>query len=77
MEDRNKLQEEIIKAEIKSVERIWKTIDEDYSLSTLLDKMTKDELVKVAKKYSVKGITALKKVEAVEKIKSIVLEKNI
>lgn len=76
MEDRNKLQEEIIKAEIKTVERLWKNIDNDYSLSTLLDKMTKDELVKVAKKYSVKGMTTLKKAEAVEKISNIVLEKN-
>lgn len=77
MEEKIKLQEEIIKAEMKSVEKIWKPIDEDYSLLALLDKMTKDELVKVGKKYSVKGITTLKKADAVEKIKNVVLEKNI
>lgn len=77
MEDRIKLQEEITRAEIKSVEKIWKNVDEDFSLSALLDKMTKDELVKVARKYSVKGITTLKKVDAVEKVKNVVLEKSV
>lgn len=77
MEDKSKLQEEIIKSEVKSLEKIWKNVDEDYSLSALLDKMTKDELVKVSRKYSVKGITTLKKADAVEKVKNVVLEKYI
>lgn len=76
MEDRIKLQEEIIKVELKNIEKIWKNVDGDYTLSALLDKMTKDELIKVAKKYFVKGITTLKKAEAVERIKSVVIEKN-
>lgn len=76
MEDRIKLQEEIIKVELKNVEKIWKNVDGDYTLSALLDKMTKDELIKIAKKYSVKGITTLKKAEAVERIKSVVMESN-
>ena len=67
MEDRNKLQEEIMKADNKSVEKMWKNIDENCNLKAFLEKMTKDELVKIAKKYSVKGITTLKKAEAVEK----------
>lgn len=76
MEDRIKLQEEIIKVELKNIEKIWKNVDGDYTLSALLDKMTKDELIKIAKKYSVKGITTLKKAEAVERIKNVVMESN-
>lgn len=77
MEDISKLQEEIVKSELKNVEKIWKNLDEDYSLSALLDKMTKDEIVKVSRKYSVKGITTLKKADAVKKVKDVVLEKHI
>ena len=74
MEDRNKLQEEIMKADNKSVEKMWKNIDENCNLKAFLEKMTKDELVKIAKKYSVKGITTLKKAEAVEKVMNVILE---
>ena len=51
MEDKNKLQEEIMKADNKSVEKMWKNIDGDCTLKVFLEKMTKDELVKIAKKY--------------------------
>lgn len=74
MEDRNKLQEEIMKADNKSVGKMWKNIDENCNLKAFLEKMTKDELVKIAKKYSVKGITTLKKAEAVEKVMNVILE---
>ena len=74
MEDRNKLQEEIMKADNKSVEKMWKNIDENCNLKAFLEKMTKDDLVKIAKKYSVKGITTLKKAEAVEKVMNVILE---
>ena len=74
MEDRNKLQEEIMNADNKSVEKMWKNIDENCNLKAFLEKMTKDELVKIAKKYSVKGITTLKKAEAVEKVMNVILE---
>lgn len=74
MEDKNKLQEEIMKADNKSVEKMWKNIDEDCTLKVFLEKMTKDELVKIAKKYSVRGITTLKKADAVEKMVTVVLE---
>lgn len=75
MADNNKIQEEIIKADIKEVERLWKSNIQDNSLESLLEKMTKEELVRVAKRYSIKGLTALKKAEVVERIKTIVLEK--
>ena len=65
MIDNNKLQEEIIKADIKEVERLWKNSIQDNSLDALLEKMTKEELVKVAKRYSVKGLTSLKKADIV------------
>lgn len=76
MEDRSKLQDEIIKADIKKIEKIWKNVGDEYSFISLLDKMTKDELVKISRKYSVKGITTLKKADAVERVKNIILERN-
>lgn len=75
MIDNNKLQEEIIKADIKEVERLWKNSIQDNSLDALLEKMTKEELVKVAKRYSVKGLTSLKKADVVERLKKVILEK--
>lgn len=76
MEDKNKLQEEIMKADNKSVEKMWKGIDDDYTLKSFLEKMTKDELVKIAKKYSVKGITTLKKADAVERVMEVILNNS-
>ncbi len=75
MEDNNKIQEDIIKADIKEVERLWKSNIQDNSLGSLLEKMTKEELVRVAKKYSIKGLTSLKKADVVERIKNVILEK--
>ena len=74
MEDKNKLQEEIMKADKKTVEKMWKSIDEDHTLRAFLEKMTKDELVNIAKKYAVRGITKLKKADVVEKMVTVVLE---
>lgn len=76
MKDKDKLQEEILKADMKSVEKIWKESDGEQILAALLEKMTKDELVKVAKKYDVKGITSLKKAEVVERIREVII-KNV
>ena len=76
MKDKDKLQEEILKADMKSVEKIWKESDGEQTLAALLEKMTKDELVKVAKKYDVKGITSLKKAEVVERIREVII-KNV
>ena len=73
MMDKNKLQEAILKADMKSAEKIWKELDGEQTLASLLEKMTKDELVKIAKKYDVKGITSLKKAEAVERIREVVI----
>ena len=49
MKDKDKLQEEILKADMKSAEKIWKELDGEQTLASLLEKMTKDELVKIAK----------------------------
>ena len=76
MEDKNKLQEEIIKADLRNDEKMWKSLDEACTLNSFLEKMTKDELVKVAKKYDVKGITSLKKAEVVERIREVII-KNV
>ena len=73
MKDKDKLQEEIIKSDIKSFEKIWKESDGEQTLASLLEKMTKDELVKVARKYDVKGITSLKKAEAVERVRDVII----
>ena len=77
MKDINVLQDEIIKSDIKNAEKIWKESEGDNSLEALLSKMTKDELVKIAKKYFVKGITTLKKADAVNRVKEVILEKGI
>ena len=53
---------------------MWMSIDEDCTLKAFLEKMTKDELVKIAKRYSVRGITTLKKADAVEKVMNVILE---
>lgn len=74
MADNNKLQEDIIKADNKEVERLWKNEVHNDSLEALLEKMTKDELVKVAKRYSIKGLTSLKKADVVERLKYIILD---
>ena len=73
MEDKNKLQEEIMKSDNKNIEKMWKAIDEEASFKSFLEKMTKDELVKIAKKYSVKGLTTLKKAEVVERMMEVIL----
>lgn len=73
MEDKNKLQEEIVKSDNKNIEKMWKAIDEETSFKSFLEKMTKDELVKIAKKYSVKGLTTLKKAEVVERMMEVIL----
>ena len=73
MEDKNKLQEEIVKSDNKNIEKMWKAIDEEASFKSFLEKMTKDELVKIAKKYSVKGLTTLKKADVVERMMEVIL----
>lgn len=73
--DINKLQEDIVNADMKKADKMWKVMDEDLSLDYHLNRMTKDELVKVAAQYKVKGITSLKKADAVEKVKNCIIEK--
>lgn len=72
--DITKKQEEIIKKDIKKEEKIWKDIDNNDSLEYHLDKMTKDELIKIANNYSIKGITSLKKSQLVERIGNVIVE---
>lgn len=67
--DINKIQEDIVKADIRKADKMWKDMDENSSLDYHLDRMTKEELVKVASKYNIRGITSLKKVDAVLKVK--------
>lgn len=74
-EDMNKLQEDIVNADMKKIDKMWKAMDEDLSLEYHLNRMTKDELVKIAAQYKVKGITSLKKADAVEKVKNCIVEK--
>ena len=73
MKDINILQDEIIKSDIKNAEKIWKDAEGDNSLESLLSKMTKDELVKIARKYFVKGITTLTKADAVHRVKEVII----
>lgn len=71
--DINKLQEDIFKADMRKVEKMWKAMEENLSLEYHLDRMTKDELVKIASKYGVRGITTLKKADAVKKVKESII----
>lgn len=73
--DINKLQEDIVNADMKKLDKMWKAMDEDLSLEYHLNRMTKDELVKIAAQYKVKGITSLKKADAVEKVKNCIIER--
>ena len=73
--DIKKIQEDIVNADMKKAEKMWKVMDKDLSLEYHLNRMTKDELVKVAAQYKVRGLTSLKKAEAVEKVKNCILEK--
>ncbi|WP_290441171.1 SEC-C domain-containing protein [Clostridium gasigenes] len=73
--DINKMQEDIVNADMKQADKIWKVMEENLSLEYHLDRMTKDELVKVAAQYKVKGITSLKKADAVIKVKNSIIEK--
>lgn len=73
-EDLNKLQEDILKSDARKVEKMWKAMDENSSLEYHLDRMTKDELVAIAAKYSVRGITSLKKADAVKKVKNAIID---
>lgn len=73
--DINKLQEDIVNADMKQVDKMWKVMEDDLSLEYHLNRMTKDELVKVAAQYKVRGITSLKKADAVIKVKNSILEK--
>ena len=54
MKDKDKLQEEILKADMKNVEKIWKESDGEQTLAALLEKMTKDELVRLLKNMMLK-----------------------
>ncbi|MGL5086884.1 MAG: SEC-C metal-binding domain-containing protein [Clostridium sp.] len=70
-----KLQEDIVNADMKQADKMWKVMDEDFSLEYHLNRMTKDELVKIAAQYKVRGITSLKKADAVLKVKNSIIEK--
>lgn len=73
--DIKKLQEDIVNADMKQADKMWKAMDEDFSLEYHLNRMTKDELVKIAAQYKVRGITSLKKADAVIKVKDSIIEK--
>lgn len=75
LEGINKLQEDVVNADMKKIDKMWKAMDEDLSLEYHLNRMTKDELVKIAAQYKVKGITSLKKADAVAKVKLCILER--
>lgn len=65
----SKIQEDIIKKDIRKAEKLWREIEDNNDLEYHLDRMTKDELIKVAAKYSIRGITSLRKSDAVIKVK--------
>lgn len=74
MEKSNEINEELIKKDIKKIEKLWKDIEDDYSLEYHLNKMTKDELVKIASNYSVRGVASAKKADAILKVKNGIVD---
>lgn len=63
-----KLNEEILIKEIKKEEKNWKSMELDFSLEYHLQRLTKDDLVKIGAKYRVRGLTSLKKSDLITKL---------
>lgn len=73
--DVKEIQEGIIIKDIKKAEKIWKDYEEDDSLEYHLDRMTKEELIKIGNNYGVRGLTNLKKADLQLRIKEVVINK--
>ena len=73
--DEKEMQEGIIIKDIKKAEKIWKDYENDESLEYHLNRMTKEELLKIGNNYKVKGLTNLKKADLELKIREIVISK--
>lgn len=73
--DVKEIQEGIIIKDIKKAEKIWKDYEKDDSLEYHLNRMTKEELIKIGNNYGVRGLTNLKKADLELRIKEIIINK--
>ena len=73
--DVKEIQEGIIIKDIKKAEKIWKDYEKDDSLEYHLNRMTKEELIKIGNNYGVRGLTSLKKADLEIRVKEIILNK--
>ncbi|WP_300383282.1 SEC-C metal-binding domain-containing protein [Clostridium sp.] len=73
--DEKEVQEGIIIKDIKKVEKIWKNHENGESLDYHLDRMTKEELLKIGNNYGVRGLTSLKKADLELRIKETIISK--
>lgn len=73
--DVKEIQEGIIIKDIKKADKIWKDYEKDDSLEYHLDRMTKEELIKIGNNYGIRGLTSLKKADLGLRIKETILNK--
>ena len=73
--DAKEIQEGIIIKDIRKAEKIWRDYENDESLEYHLNRMTKEELLKISNNYKVKGLTNLKKADLELKIKETIINK--
>ncbi|NLL31501.1 MAG: hypothetical protein GX258_10830 [Clostridiales bacterium] len=75
MKDIKEIQEEIIIKDAKKAEKIWKELEKDESLEYYLNKMTKEELLRIGYNNKIRGLTSLRKQDLIERLKDIIVEK--
>lgn len=66
--------EKIVKQDEKQMVKMWKEFDKNLEYSYHLNRLTKDELVEIGKKYGVKGLTSLKKADVIAKLSTSILD---
>ncbi|MEG0296161.1 MAG: SEC-C metal-binding domain-containing protein [Clostridium sp.] len=66
--------ENVVKQDEKQMNKMWKEFEKNFEFSYHLNRLTKDELVEIGKKYGVKGLTSLKKADLVDKLIAGILE---
>ena len=66
--------EKVVKQDEKQMSKMWKEFDKNLQLDYHLNRLTKDELVEIGKKYGVKGLTSLKKADCIGKLAAGMIE---
>lgn len=69
-----KVIEKVVKQDEKQMNKMWKELEKDFCMNYHLNRLTKDELVEIGKRYKVKGLTSLKKADCITKLTTGILE---